>query len=206
MKRTLKVFACVLSVLTLVSLSSCNFALSTGHGGGSERTQSFTVEFDSDNGDELITRTVREGQCVVPLENEPVKENYVFLGWYDGNEEFNFDTPIRSNVSLKAKWLARTVTLTKTTNDYGRSTVTASQLEAYVGRTGKFRIGAWVNAINASISGTLRYGTYSKSFGSGSGNTKTLITDSVEITSGTDLTVSMERTDYYIQYITFTLD
>ena len=35
---------------------------------------------------------------------DPVCDGYVFQGWYDGNELYDFDSPVLGNVTLTAKW------------------------------------------------------------------------------------------------------
>lgn len=34
----------------------------------------------------------------------PVKSGYRFVGWYNGNAKWNFDTPVTENLTLTAKW------------------------------------------------------------------------------------------------------
>ena len=45
-----------------------------------------------------------EGELLTKPEN-PSKESSVFLGWYNGNEEWNFDTDtVMNDMTLTAKW------------------------------------------------------------------------------------------------------
>lgn len=67
------------------------------------------VSFDPDGGDyQPETQTVKGGDCA-EAPREPVKEGYVFEGWYyieeDGNEvKWDFKTPVHGDIELKAKW------------------------------------------------------------------------------------------------------
>ena len=36
--------------------------------------------------------------------SDPVKDNYTFKGWFKGNQEYNFGTPVTENITLTAKW------------------------------------------------------------------------------------------------------
>ena len=38
---------------------------------------------------------------------EPVKEGYEFIGWYNGEEKYDFSQNIKGNVTLVAKWEER---------------------------------------------------------------------------------------------------
>lgn len=63
----------------------------------------YTVTFDSDGGSVVSNQTVKENEKVVKPEN-PTKEGYTFLGWFIGEDEFNFDTLVTSNTNLLALW------------------------------------------------------------------------------------------------------
>ena len=62
----------------------------------------YTVTFDSNGGTEVEPKTVEYGNTVeAPLTK---KEGHTFEGWYKDGEEFKFDTPIKENITLTAKW------------------------------------------------------------------------------------------------------
>lgn len=66
--------------------------------------QLFTVTF-VDGEEVLQTETIENGNKVNVVEG-PSKAGYIFAGWVDSNEnEFNFDTPITSNTTIKAKYV-----------------------------------------------------------------------------------------------------
>ena len=68
----------------------------------------FTVIFDSDGGSDVESQTVTSGETVeVPAEPTKTGErtSFIFMGWYNGNEKYEFSTPVTATVTLKAKWL-----------------------------------------------------------------------------------------------------
>jgi len=89
-------------------------------GGEDEKitTTYFTVTFEYDNGSINITQEVAEGEKIIKPTN-PIKTwnisglyegsyntipEYIFNGWFNGNEQWNFNTPIIEDILLKAKW------------------------------------------------------------------------------------------------------
>lgn len=63
----------------------------------------FTVNFDSDGGTTVSAQQIIENETAKEPQ-EPTKEGYSFLGWYFGEEEWDFSTPITESITLKAKW------------------------------------------------------------------------------------------------------
>ena len=63
----------------------------------------FEVTFDPDNKDEKLVETVEIGDKVTKPEN-PNKEGYTFEGWFNGDEEFDFETEITEDITLTARW------------------------------------------------------------------------------------------------------
>lgn len=65
---------------------------------------------------------------------DPTKEGYTFIGWYNGESEWNFETPVTADLPLTAKWQINQYTITfdtaggsevaPITQDYG-TTITA---------------------------------------------------------------------------------
>lgn len=65
---------------------------------------------------------------------DPTKEGYTFIGWYNGESEWNFETPVTADLTLTAKWQLNQYTITfdtaggsevaPITQDYG-TTITA---------------------------------------------------------------------------------
>ena len=64
---------------------------------------SYTVTFDSDGGSAVKEQKVDSGKTATEPE-APKLEGMAFLGWYDGENEFDFATPITKDITLKAKW------------------------------------------------------------------------------------------------------
>ncbi len=79
--------------------------------GGGKQTVSFkvtvgakhTVTFDYGYENKVDTQSVEHDSMVVKPE-DPTRDGYKFLGWYNGDEEFDYDTPITSDLTLTAKW------------------------------------------------------------------------------------------------------
>jgi len=65
----------------------------------------YTVTFIYHNGTNAnLEIEVVEGETVLKPSPNPTKEGSTFLGWFLGDEEFDFTTPITSNITLNAKW------------------------------------------------------------------------------------------------------
>lgn len=63
----------------------------------------YTVTFNSDGGSTVASQIVESGKMVTKP-SDPTKFGYDFVGWYNGNTAFNFNTKITSNITLTAKW------------------------------------------------------------------------------------------------------
>ena len=63
----------------------------------------YTVTFDNDG--TLSTSSVKEG-LVVSKPEDPVKDGYKFIGWYNGNEEYDFTKPVTEDITLTAKYVS----------------------------------------------------------------------------------------------------
>ena len=70
-------------------------------------TNYYDVTFDSKGGSAVDTQSVKEGDCAVEPNPVPIKEGFVFSGWYydeEFTEEACFSTPVTGNVTLYACW------------------------------------------------------------------------------------------------------
>ena len=56
-------------------------------------------------GDENKVEQSVENGSMVEKPADPTRKGYVFLGWYNGEEEYNFDTPITGDLTLTARWM-----------------------------------------------------------------------------------------------------
>ena len=54
------------------------------------------------NGSSQYAMQVVKDKASAP--DTPVKSGYRFVGWYNGNAKWNFDTPVTENLTLTAKW------------------------------------------------------------------------------------------------------
>lgn len=54
------------------------------------------------NGSSQYAMQVVKDKASVP--DTPVKSGYRFVGWYNGNAKWDFDTPVTENLTLTAKW------------------------------------------------------------------------------------------------------
>lgn len=62
-----------------------------------------TVEFETDGGTAISNQIIKKEDKVAEPEI-PTKEGYIFKGWYLGETEYNFDTPVTQNIEITAKW------------------------------------------------------------------------------------------------------
>lgn len=63
----------------------------------------YTINFDSVGGGDYVSQTVLvDGKVTEPI--YPVKEGYIFLGWYVGSDKFDFNDYVNKNLTLVAKW------------------------------------------------------------------------------------------------------
>jgi len=69
------------------------------------KPKTFTVTFNSDGGSVVPSQTVNYNSTAIQPK-PPTKTGYYFDGW-----DFNFSTPITSNIVIKAKWKDRQNTL-----------------------------------------------------------------------------------------------
>ena len=90
-------------------------------------THSYTVTFDSNGGSYVSSQIVKYGNTAESPEL-PVKEGFTFAGWYtEDGINFNFVTPITSNITLTAHWFTRSYTVTFDSN--GGSYVSTQYVE-----------------------------------------------------------------------------
>lgn len=76
-------------VMSLVTLASCG--------------KKYTVTFDSNGGTPVASVEVKKNKKVAePV--APTKDSYVFEYWTLNGEKFNFETEIKENITLVAKW------------------------------------------------------------------------------------------------------
>ena len=80
--------------------------------------KTYTVTFNTDGGSEIKSQTVAHGDKAAMPESAPEKDGYKFAGWYVGETEFKFDeTDITENITITAKWVINTYTVSFNSND-----------------------------------------------------------------------------------------
>lgn len=85
------------NILVLLLLGLCLVGCEFGGG-----PKTYTVTF-KDGTEVLETQKVKANDYAVEPD-EPLKEGYVFVGWYLDGEEFDFAEEITKNITLTAKW------------------------------------------------------------------------------------------------------
>lgn len=66
----------------------------------------FAVIFNRNMGSDVTTIYVNK-YSIVGKPVDPVREGYVFAGWYLDGELYEFNTPVKSNIVLIAKWVRK---------------------------------------------------------------------------------------------------
>ena len=70
----------------------------------------YTVTFQSEGGSEVASQIRANTPAARPA--DPTKEGYTFIGWYNGESEWDFETPVTANLTLTAKWQVNQYTIT----------------------------------------------------------------------------------------------
>lgn len=69
----------------------------------------YDVSFNSNGGSPINRQRIEKGKTA-KKPTDPTRTDFSFDGWYDGNDLFNFSTPINADLVLKAKWAALVTT------------------------------------------------------------------------------------------------
>lgn len=114
----------------------------------------YTVAFLSD-GENTAPPQIR-ANAPADQPADPTKEGYTFIGWYNGESEWDFETPVTADLTLTAKWQLNQYTITfdtaggsevpSITQDYG----TAITPPAAPTRTG-YTFAGWDKTIPATM-------------------------------------------------------
>ena len=70
----------------------------------------YTVTFQSEGGSEVASQIRANTPADQPA--DPTKEGYTFIGWYNGESEWDFETPVTTDLTLTAKWQVNQYTIT----------------------------------------------------------------------------------------------
>lgn len=139
----------------------------------------YTVTFMY-NGEVYSTELVEEGSKIGNIPEPPARTGYTGK-WYLGDEEFTYDTPITSDITVNAVYTAKTYTVTFTAEDantaYSKSfeaaygeTVIAPDVPAKTGYTGKWYIGdeeftsAYIITSDITVTAKYTVNTYTVTF------------------------------------------
>jgi uncharacterized repeat protein (TIGR02543 family) len=68
--------------------------------------KSYTITFDVDGGTPIDAKSYTAEEVVMAFDEEPVKDGYVFEGWYLDDTKFVFGNVLTGDITLKAKWTA----------------------------------------------------------------------------------------------------
>lgn len=117
----------------------------------------YTVTFQSEGGSEVASQIRANAPAARPA--DPTKEGYTFIGWYKGESEWDFETPVTPvtpDLTLTAKWQLNQYTITfdtaggsevaPITQDYG-TTITAPANPTKTGYT----FAGWDKTIPATM-------------------------------------------------------
>ena len=70
----------------------------------------YTVTFQSEGGSEVASQIRANTPAAQP--DNPTKEGHTFIGWYNGEEKWNFADAVTKALTLTAKWTANRYTIT----------------------------------------------------------------------------------------------
>ena len=82
---------------------SSNITLTAKYQKNASPTTSYSVTFIKGNGEDNDIVSVNENETIAKP-SDPIKDGYSFIGWYNGNTLFDFNTKISSNITLTAKY------------------------------------------------------------------------------------------------------
>ena len=69
-----------------------------------------TVTFQSEGGSEVASQIRANTPAAQP--DNPTKEGHTFIGWYNGESEWDFEAPVTTGLILTAKWQINRYTIT----------------------------------------------------------------------------------------------
>ena len=70
----------------------------------------YTVTFQSEGGSEVASQIRANTPAAQP--DNPTKEGHTFIGWYNGESEWDFEAPVTADLTLTAKWQLNRYTIT----------------------------------------------------------------------------------------------
>ena len=100
MKEKILLVVKSIAVLIIISLICILFTYKCEH---DAVVDVYTITFNSDGGTEFASQQVEEKNKVTKPA-DPTKEGYNFIGWYVGDEPYNFDSEVTKDLEIVAKW------------------------------------------------------------------------------------------------------
>ena len=127
----------------------------------------YTITFDTNGGSSIDSIVVKENDTIA-LPEEPVRDGYNFVGWFVGDDEYNFEELVKSNLTLTAKWEKESTSSSGSASSSSSSNNTNkinlnSNLSAtlYTKSTGSQNCFFYVYATNLeSVYPSVEYGSY----------------------------------------------
>ena len=89
-----------IGVLIIIALICILFTYKCEH---DDVVDVYTITFNSDGGTEFASQQVEEKNKVTKPA-DPTKDGYNFIGWYVGDEPYNFDSEVTKDLEIVAKW------------------------------------------------------------------------------------------------------
>ena len=114
----------------------------------------YTVTFQSEGGSEVASQIRANTPATQP--DNPTKEGYTFIGWYNGESEWDFETPVTTGLILTAKWQVNQYAITFKPENGGQDIVikqdygTAITAPANPTRTG-YTFAGWDKTIPSTM-------------------------------------------------------
>jgi len=88
----------------------------------------YTVSFDSNGGSSVASQTVEEGKKASKPSN-PTRSGYTFAGWTLNGSAYDFNSAVKGNITLVAKWNKNVNKYTVSFNSNGGSSVASQTVE-----------------------------------------------------------------------------
>lgn len=99
--KSKKLLMLLIAVISIAA-AMCVF-VACGDDDGNDKVKTYTVSFDTDGAGTIAPVLVKDGETAEEPP-EPQKDNWVFKGWFIGETEYDFSSPVKSELTLKAKW------------------------------------------------------------------------------------------------------
>ncbi|MCL2685849.1 MAG: InlB B-repeat-containing protein [Candidatus Bathyarchaeota archaeon] len=123
-----------------------------------------TITFDIQDGTDLPAQTIEHGRLLVEP-SDPTRLGYTFAGWFYGENKFDLNTPITSDITLIAKWEKIKLTIDSATPTASVKQLTGNKNDLTITITEKLSDGTTNNisqtfSINNNAANTYTVGSY----------------------------------------------